>query len=311
MILVDNKYELIIRIEDEVLEELGVLLQKIEIYENVWQSVPTAKLEFVSTAFMVEDQPICDGMRVEVQLRALTQGNEADDELIKFRVFDFEIIHSIDAFIYVIDLIYDVADLYQSKVESIEGTSADVFRAFAARNNLDHDIDFTQDLQVWIRPNVRGLIWLNQISNHAWSSAESCYVWCIRKSGELILHNLAHRKDEQYKWQFLLERLQDSVDPKDHQIFIQDFKLRVNSGTFNSLFGYGRNSLVFDLESGDYEDQQVGVITKSVRHLQLNKDQLQPQRSDTVPHRIGNTHSNYEAAQVAESTHSSTLFDFD
>lgn len=277
--------------DDEILD---AAIGDIRLTETIVHRIPTLQLSLFSTERRYET-PISDGSKVRLELDFLRDNHPIQE--LSFRVFRNQILYRDRGYDQMLTCYLDLEDYFGIQTESIEGTSSAVFNTFAQRNNLRSDIDTTNDLQVWIRNNVRGLTFLTRVAQYAYMDDTSYMDWVISRDGVLRFKNLTEQKTQTGVWNFARFQELDQADPANLVRFDQ-FTLEHNTGLSNVLFGYGRDSRYRDFLNCEEKSVQITRNRSDMRVLPLNLDLKKNQRLVQLPHFAGNTHRNYQKALV-------------
>ena len=141
-------------------------------------------------------------------------------------------------------------DFINSRIESVKGSSLEVFETMAKRSRMQLISDVSIDKQVWIRPGIRGNVWLNDVINHSWSSPESAFVYGVTRNRELLRYNLTERAAKDPIWTFVDGDNAANLEDSDNIVTYKYPKLYSQAGLLNTFFGYGRNLSTFNVEEG-------------------------------------------------------------
>lgn len=299
---IGDKYRIAIFINGAPTTSLKMAFASLEIIESVVQSIPTMKMTFFVGDTYIEDNILADGDQIEVQVTDLTLEESVDStEVMYFRLFNHKIAASGGFYGMVLNCIYDCPGYTQAAFASYDEAASNTFFDWGAANNLTSDgvtpgadVDDSNDSQVWLCPGTRGVIFLNQVCNHAWASPESCYVFTITRRSDLRFYDLSQRSQQDSTWTF---QPMTVPIPEDKTVIpYQSVKFINNSGTLNSFFGYGRSSSVFDVVAGDFAIPFASSFLATTKYLMMDTDLQQTQRARKFAPRVGNTHDNYENA---------------
>lgn len=295
MLRVPNKYSLDIRINGESISFSKNILVEINIIESTSQGLPTADITILNDGTLVEVDPLIDGATIDLALTMSSFG-EADQQVMQFRLFTHEIAEVPDGYLIAMHCVLDVQDLLQAKIESIEGSSFEIFNTIASRNSMKVILDSTTDKQVWIRPGIRGHVWLTEVANHAYGSESSVFINAVRRDKTLLFMDLGVRGARESIWQFQPKREIKNVALNENDILYKYSEFSNQSGFLNSIYGYGRSLSHFDTITGTLKENKPKSFVKRTNNLQVNNNREAPQRYDSLGYDAGNVHENYHLA---------------
>lgn len=291
---VDNKFQIELKVNNIKVDLNQNVLDQLIIHEGVNQSLPTMDLSIVNDGSLVERDALVDGSQIDVNLTILQTGDEETLE-IETILWSHEIVRLSEGYQISLHCVLSAPDFLESRIESVNGSSTDVFRLMADRSRMKLISDSSIDKQVWIRPGIRGNIWLNDVINHSWASPKSAFIYVVTRQRELLRYNLDERASRKSIWTFQQDRLTIDREPiEDNIIRYETSKFSSQSGFLNSHFGYGKKLSNFDVDLGTLVENQPREFTKRTKFMNLNSKRELPQRSDSLG--FGNSlnvHENY------------------
>lgn len=295
MLKVPEKYDLDLRIDGKSLNFSRNVLSEIHIIESANQGLPTADITILNDGSLVEVDPLIDGSTIDIALTIRTFG-EVKENVMQFRLFSHEIAEAQEGYLIAMHCVLDVQDLLRASIESIEGSAFEVFNTVASRNSMNVILDSSTDSQVWVRPGIRGHVWLSDIANHAYSSENSVYVNAVRRDKTLLFLNLNRQAAKKATWQFHPKRESKGTSINEEDVLYKYSEFSNQSGFLNTIYGYGRTLSHFDAITGDRKSNQPVSFVKRVNNLQVGVGREKPQRYDSLGYDAGNVHSKYHLA---------------
>lgn len=288
---INDKYELTLTVNNVTLTTSNTILENLVIYESVNQSLPTMDISLITDGNLVEVNRLEDGSKVDINLTIKQAGNETLK--LETLLFSHEVLPINEGYHIKMHCFMSAPDFLESRIESVSGSSLEVFRLLAERARMDLISDGSIDKQVWLRPGIRGNIWLNQVINHTWSSPDSCWVYAITRNRELLRYNLTERASKSPTWSFRQKR-EDTEELSDNISTFSYPKFKSESGFLNSFFGYGRGLSTFDIEKGDRLSNSPKFFKKRVDYMNLNTSREVSQGDDSQGYsNLLNVHENY------------------
>jgi hypothetical protein len=109
------------------------------------------------------------------------------------------------------------------------------------------NLEVSNDVQTWIQHNVSDKTFVNEL----WlrSYVEGSFLACgISSSGEFILKDIRQDLQNKHDWRFT-----SSPTLKNDILYDGDFGIEDSSGFLNNWMGYGRERMVYNLETGENE----------------------------------------------------------
>lgn len=292
-ISVSDKYSLELFINNKKVDFSRTVFENLTIIEGIWQSLPSVQLILINDGELVEVNPLIDGAQIDFTLTLFTQGEEAEEIKMETLLWSHSIEPDSDGYRITLNCLLSAPDFIGSRIEAIEGSSFDVFNTLATRSRMQLISDPSIDKQVWIRPGIRGNIWLNDVINRSWASPDSAFIYGVTRNRELLRYNLSERAARNPTWFFSPNREVQEKIP-DNTILYSYPRFNSQSGLLNSVFGYGRNLSSFNLETGVTDVNKPKSFTKRTNVMNVNSKLEVPQKYDTLGFNNSlNVHENY------------------
>ena len=291
---VNNHYKLEVTINGVLLSNTSNVLEELVIHESINQSLPTLDLTFINSSDLIESTPLTDGSKIDINLTILQNGQKEEELRMETVLWSYEATEQSEGVRLVLHCVLSAPDFFESRIESVNGSSFDVFNLMAQRSRMTLVSDASIDKQVWIRPGVKGLVWLNDVINRSWSSPRSSFVYAVTRDRKLLRYNLDERASRNSKWTFQPEREFFNEEYSDIAIKYKYPKFSSQSGLLNTFFGYGKRLSTFDVDQGGFVDHRATSFVKRTNFMNLNNEREVPQRYDSLG--FGNSqnmHSNY------------------
>ena len=292
--VVDGKYRLEVTINNRVLSETSNIIDEVAIHESINQSLPTVDLKFVNLDNLLEDNPLTDGSQVDIDLTILQNGQEEELLRLETVLWSYESTDITEGTRIKLHCVLSAPDFFEGRIESINGSSFEVFNLVAERSGMQLISDSSIDKQVWIRPGIRGNVWLNDVINHSWASPKSAFVYAVTRERELLRYNLDERASRNPIWFFKPEREFFGEVYGDNVIKFKYPQFSSQSGLLNTFFGYGRDLSTFNVDSGETTSHKPTSFVKRTNFMNLNNNRETPQRRDSLGFDNAlNVHENY------------------
>lgn len=289
-----GKYKLEIAINGRTLNASENIIDEFIIYESIHQALPSVDIKFFNNSNLLEETPLTDGSIIDFDL-TITQTDNTEEVLrLETILWSHEIIEQSEGIEVSLHCVLSAPDFFNGRRESVKGSSRDVFEVMAERSNMTLITDSSVDKQVWIRPGVKGNIWLNDVINRSWASPKSCFVYAVTRQRELLRYNLDERAVKNPIWTFQSERERPNEPLGNNVIKYKYPKFSSQSGLLNTFFGYGRQLSTFDVDQGELIEHKPKIFTKRTNFMNLNENREVPQRYDSLG--FGNSlnvHENY------------------
>ena len=273
-----NNYSLNLIINNKPLEAgaLGELI----IHESIHQALPTVDITFVTTVDLIETDPLVDGSQIDVALTVEKEG--ITDEVLRLEtlLWSNEITQVSGGVEVTLHCFLSAPDFLNGRIESVNGSSLEVFEKMAERSRMQLISDVSIDKQVWIRPGIKGNLWLNDVINHSWASPESAFVYAVTRNRELLRYNLTERAAKDPTWVFIEG---DGSNNQESNVVNYKFpKLYSQAGFLNTFFGYGRNLSTFNVDQGQLGTHKPASFIKRTNFMNLNSTRETAQKHGSL-----------------------------
>lgn len=288
-----GKYSAELAINNVKLDPTRNSLENITIIESIWQALPSVQISLINDGSLVEINPLIDGSQIDLSLTIVNSGIE-ENITMETLLWSHTIEPYSEGFRIVMNCFLSAPDFIEGRIESINGSSFDVFNLMANRSRMQLIADPSIDKQVWIRPGIRGNIWLNDVINRSWSSPDSAFIYAVTRNRELLRYNLSERASRNPTWVFSPERERNEKEIPENKVLYKYPRFNSQSGILNSMFGYGRNLSSFNIETGANEINKPKSFVKRTNVMNLNQKREVPQKYDSLGFNNPlNVHENY------------------
>jgi hypothetical protein len=277
-----GKYSLEIFINNRLLTTSDAILDEIVIHESIHQSLPTVDLTLVTNDSLIERTPLTDGSQIDIRLK-IEQTEDTEEVLIlETLLWSHEAVEISDGIQLKMHCLLSAPDFLNGRIESVNGSSFDVFNLMAQRSRMTLISDPSVDKQVWIRPGIRGNVWLNDVINHSWASPRSAFIYAVTRQRELLRYNLDERASKNPKWVFKpeLEFYGDVIE--NNVVRFKYPRFTSQSGYLNTFFGYGRDLSTFNVESGEIQSHKPNSFVKRTNFMNLNSTRETSQKHQSL-----------------------------
>lgn len=275
-----DSYSLEIIINNKPLDAGSI--REVIIHESIHQSLPTVDITFVSDIRFLEEEPLVDGSQVDIALVINQSGTLEESLRLETLLWSNEIIQISRGIEVTLHCMLSAPDFIDSKIESINGSSLEVFETMAQRSKMQLISDSSIDKQIWIRPGIRGNVWLNDVINHSWASPESAFVYAVTRNRELLRYNLTERAAKDPTWTFLEGDDASNSNLGNNIVNYKFPRLYSQAGLLNTFFGYGRNLSTFNVDEGAIRQHKPTSFTKRTNFMNLNSTRETSQRHDSL-----------------------------
>lgn len=290
---VSGQYRLEISINNQVLKASSNIIEGIQIHESIHQALPTVDITFINDSGLIESNPLTDGSQVDIDLTILQTGEEEQLRL-ETILWSHEITEISEGVSITLHCVLSAPDFFDGRIESVKGSSFDVFNLMAERSRMTLISDPSIDKQVWIRPGIRGNVWLNDVINHSWAGPRSAFVYGVTRQRELIRYNLDERSSKNPVWAFKPDREFFGEELEPNVVKYKYPRFSSQSGFLNTFFGYGRCLSNFDVDQGEIISNQPKSFIKRTNFMNLNSLRETPQRCNSLGFSNSlNVHENY------------------
>ena len=280
---VSGKYKLEISVNNKPLDSSKNILEEMIIHENIHQTLPTVDLVLVNDSSLIESNPLLDGSLIDIDLTIFGSGAIKEENLrLECVLWGYQAVELSEGIQITLNCVMSAPDFFNSKIESINGSSFEVFSLMATRSKMNLIADPSVDKQVWIRSGIRGSLWLNQVNNHSWSSPTSAFVHVVSRHRDLLRYNLDERSERKAAWIFQPERETFNAALTSDIVIYKYPQFKSNSGLLNSLFGYGRELSTFDVDQGETVKHAPSAFNKRTNFMNVNSNRETPQKHDLL-----------------------------
>lgn len=161
--------------------------------------------------------------------------------------------------------------------------------------NPKFNVQESQDSQTWLQYNLADRQFFNQVLSHSYS-ADSFFLSAIRANKDYIVKDAvleSSLKSDQADWVF------DNLAVSANAIpYGGEYEVDVQTGILNNLVGYGREKILYEIESGN--ESFLNMLPKPV--VALTRDLAKKSSIDhkfTGPSFLNeNVHDNYQKAYL-------------
>lgn len=159
------------------------------------------------------------------------------------------------------------------------------------KRKVTGNITKSKDKQKWIQPSIADKSFVNNCLLHC-DLQKSVPVYAITLDG-FILHDLVKLLKEKtkpngYDWRFTRE-----VTSEKDILYDSDPTVISNAGLLNNWLGYGRETLVYDMESGEVVSVYEEVTPVLAMSNEIDKSKAIEKRYAGLRPLSSNTHKNY------------------
>lgn len=295
--LIQDTYTLNIYVDKlNIFEAAGVILLNAEITEAITNPIPMCKLGLSIPLGWLDERSIVDGTVITFEIIAK---KFLLYERLNFRLFNIKKIEIEQNFAKVeLEGLLDFYDGYrQANQFNLYGNSSDVFKAICDTYNLKHEIDTTNDVQLWTAGENNLYQYMLNISKYGWIDETSAMFWCMDRHKILLYKNLTN-----------LFRTRSSKIGKFVQLPLTDVAnkiysyakatVSVQAGYENLLNGgYGGEDHYFDLLSYQNKEITAKKVVAESNLINISKELSQGLSQAFYPFDVGNFHKNYYKAQ--------------
>lgn len=287
MIIADN-YQIQLILNNHEYDSGDILLSALAVYEGTQLSLPSVVLWGRIPEVKYKELL---GDNVTGTFTIIRTYNNEEINLVKIpvKVFSLKGGSDLQEVNCQITLSYNWSFATKSSATVITGTSSDVFRSVGTSQGFSTTlIHSSKDSMTWINPNKRGLIFLNEVCNHAWDSPSSCYQWAVRSDNSLIYRDLSRKNKGVLEKEIFLGLGKKNV--------VTDYQIESNVVALDSAYAYGRSSVTYDYKR-NVLDPETGVsVISEGRMPMISKGGPQGSFRSTADY--GNTHPNYARARL-------------
>lgn len=266
-----------------------MILESITVYESVQLLLPTVEI-----VCSVPDVKAVQFLSSDTIRGSLTINRRLNNQLVNIvnipiRLFSPKGYSDIRNNNLLLTFNYDWDFAYNASTKVITGTSDTVFRTLGLEQGCKTTyVSKTLDTMTWINPNQRGLIFLQNVCEHAWSSLSSCFCWCIRANNSLVFRDISSKGNESVSKRIYLVTGTENI--------VIGYGIDSNLMLLNRAYGYGRTSYVYD-----YEKNIQSELSKISLHIEGNSPLISSaptQGTFRSSEFYGNTHEHYQQAAL-------------
>lgn len=294
---IQEEYELNIYIDGlNVFDAPGVMLLDAEIAEAISDPVPTCLLKLSIPIGWLDERSIADGTQIRFELKNKEQNINED---LKFRLFNIDKININEKFVKVaMEGLLDFYEGYtQGNIYNLYGNSSDVFKSIANHNNLNSEIDDTNDTQLWIAGENNVYQFMTDMCTHGWIDDTSAMFWCMDRHGILLYKNLTSLFRKRSKNIGVFIQL-PHTDAKEKVYGYSRSDVSIQSGYENIVNGgYGGDDQYFDLLSYSWKNVTAKKIVAESNLINISKELSRGLAESWYPFDVGNFHPNYHKAK--------------
>jgi hypothetical protein len=290
-----DRYEIELVINGEAARWESLTLEEFSLHESVKQRFPTAELHFSSDAYYILNNPVLDGSSVIITLQDTQTDPPAPQQTYRMRAFNTVWKPVAQSFKHYISLYLDAEDLHQARSKSYGKTTSSNAIAQAAQDaGLSPECDPSADVQVWLRPNIKGADFIYRTAQRSYAGPLSCFVTGIGATHILRHYNIHDRRGGSGGWIFK-NVAQQGYPLQENEILYEDAKFKTVSGTNNSYAGYGTTVGTFDLSKGFTTPvtKLAGLFSGA---FQVSQKMMGSQKAQTTQYDSDNTHDNFMQA---------------
>lgn len=264
--------------------------------EDMFSGFPVCKANFTTTYQFISETPIVDGSLIIVTIENKLYKTK---ETLRFRVSAVLIKGSENFCDITLEGYLDFYEFFRSANKyATYGLSSEVFSNVAKINNLNSEIDQTNDVQLWVPSEVNTGSWLNLVAKHGWCSTNSCMIWFIDRLRKLYykdLGDLFYNNKENKTFEY------GDQTPNDSKNKIYRYK-SVTYGTNTGLEniknnGYGGKNHRFDLLGYNIISENANKTRAVTEIVNVNKELSQGVTENMMEFDVGNFHSHYFLAE--------------
>ncbi len=296
--IVNNLYDVSIKIGDiEILDNSNASKVECVIEESIYNHMPTCKIIFLSSTEFMDENPIIDGTKIVITVKS-----EAFNiiEQWNFRVMKLSAIPSGPDMLYSVIGVIDFYEFFRDPIKySMKNNTSEVFKNIAKINNLSARIHNSQDNQLWVPSQVNLYQWLNYMAQHAWSSQQSAFCWCLDRNKTLFYVDIDRLIYESKNIPIFLYGDTTIEDVDNKIIRYKNLLINAESGNEN-LFNRGYDGEVyhFDLLSYSMQKQNANKVRAVSEIININKELSTGLKKDLSQFDVGNHHKNFFLAEA-------------
>ncbi len=305
--IINGIYDVSIVIGDiDILDECNASKVNCAIEESIYNHIPICKIVFSSSSEFLETNPIVDGTKISIIIKA--EGLNLNETLL-FRTMKVTTIPNGMDMLYSVEGIIDFYEFFRDPTKySMKNNSSEIFKYIASQNNLSAKIYQTQDNQLWVPSEQNLYQWLNYISQHAWASQQSGYYWCMDRNKKLSLIDIDRLIYETKNMLFFCYGDLAEGDIEGNVVRYKNIVLNVDPGNEN-LFGRGYDGEIFhfDLNSYSIQRENANKVRAVSEIININKELSAGLKKDMIQFDVGNHHEKFFMSEAQNSRVLSTF----
>lgn len=284
-----NGYQIQLILNDYEYSVNDIGLESITIYESVQLILPTVEIvcsvpDIKSVQFLSSDT-----IKGKLNISRVVNNDIINIVNIPIRLFSPKGYSDIRNNTLILTFNYDWDFAYDASTKAITGTSSNVFRTLGLEQGCKTTyISQTLDTMTWTNPNQRGLIFLQNVCEHAWSSSSSCFCWCVRADNSLVFRDISAKGNEVLSKKIYLVTGDENV--------AVSYGIDSNLMILNRAYGYGRTSYLYDYEQNT--QTELPKISLRVEGTHPLISSTTTQGTFRSPDFYGNTHEHYQQAAL-------------
>ena len=175
----------------------------------------------------------------------------------------------------------------------LKGTSDEVLKVIAEKNNLNYKGTSTSDEMVWLNGTMSYGEFSKFIASHGYINSDSCMISCVDLNRTLLYKDI---NNPEYIYTFTDNPVSNME--LDKKITFNEFQFANNSSINNFSYGYDSRLINYDLLGNTNIYNEVN-IRKENNVLNVNRNTYNETgliRNDIMSTNIGNVHSNWYKA---------------
>jgi hypothetical protein len=273
----------------------GLTFDTFVIRDHCQYFVPTLQCTITDRAKIFDNNPIVEGSLITL---IISRYKNSLVPATTFRVFRNTIKKDKDSKTYSLSCYMDLHDYVFNKIiKSYTGTSSSIVKQIASSNNLQSDIDTTNDSQVWKCSNMSQAHFIKHILlPAAYIDTSSTFLQAVSSySNKLLFKNL-----NLINYNSPIKKLSDKPSDTKADLLIMEHKPDIKSGLNATTGGYGLTSQSYDITTGNITVNTGAVVNKNGNtNILLNKTLTgNVTKKIFSPINVGNSNPKYDTAIV-------------
>lgn len=275
----------------------GVVLVQADIFEAIANPIPTCQIDILVPLNWLDERAVVDGAKITFSIEFLEMRLPLKQEY-TFRIFSIKRLKIEQKFVHL--LIEGIADFYVGYQEGNKFNQyalvSDIFKNIALTNNLQSDIDPTNDRQLWIAGENNLYQFMQYMTEYAWKDETSSFFWCLDREKRLLFKN----------WTTLFRNRQNHIFTfiQNPNAYVDNMEFTytkasgsIQSGTNNlNNYGYGGTEYQFNLLDYNLREITAKKVVAESQLININKELSQGLSDEWYPFDVGNFHPNYYTA---------------